>query len=68
MLLFFSFHNKILSVIKLLFANGSWSNCAREVVVNKAKDYCCPVFKSCGYTAFRFLSVIFKRTEPTLYP
>lgn len=59
----FFLRNKILSVTKLVFANGSWSNCAWEVVAHKAKDDCCPLFKSCGYTVFRFLSVIFERTS-----
>lgn len=37
MLLFFSFHNKILSVIKLLFANGSWSTVPGKLLLTKPR-------------------------------
>lgn len=60
----FFFSNKILSVTKLLFDNGSWPNCAWEIAADKAKDDNCPLLKSFWVP----ICHIFERTEPTLYP
>lgn len=63
----FFFHNKILSVTKLLFDNGSWPNCDWEIAANEAKYDDCPLLKSCHYTAFGFLSVISLKEQSQLF-